>query len=204
MATHFRREDVLCTIATHPCPWVPTEGFWSILRRRMSLLPVFLAVYVSPSLQFSGGGKVYVCKPYFAKLEKGCKTIHAFQQIVSDLCPYCMFLWWCQLHFLTLKGFTTSTVGCMKSLLKLSPQRSVPLSSQMLNWRTILHLRALQLVSKVCATILQSHWFLLHSGNRSKKLNLVHQTVFLVRGIVWARDYLKLGVPNYGPSFGQS
>ena len=28
---------------------------------------------------------MYACKLCFAKLEKGCKTIHAVQQIVSDL-----------------------------------------------------------------------------------------------------------------------
>jgi len=27
MATILRREDVLCTIAAHPCSWVPLEGF---------------------------------------------------------------------------------------------------------------------------------------------------------------------------------
>ena len=45
----------------------------------------FLAAYVSPSLLSSHGGRVYTCRTCFAKLEKGCKTIEAVQQIVSDL-----------------------------------------------------------------------------------------------------------------------
>ena len=45
----------------------------------------FLAVYVSPSLLPSHGGRVYACKMCFGKLEKGCKTIDTVQQIVSDL-----------------------------------------------------------------------------------------------------------------------
>ena len=36
----------------------------------------FLAVYMGPSLLLIGG-RVYTCKPCFAKLEKGCKTILA-------------------------------------------------------------------------------------------------------------------------------
>ena len=38
----------------------------------------FLAVYMGPSLLFTGG-RVYTCKPCFVKLEKGCKKIHAIQ-----------------------------------------------------------------------------------------------------------------------------
>ena len=65
---------------------------------------------------------------------------------------------------------------------KWSPQHRVPLSSQMLNWRTTLRLCASQLVSiKVAVSLVLS--------NRPKKLNLVQQTIFLVRGVVWARDY---------------
>ena len=37
-------------------------------------------------------------------------------------------------------------------------------------------------------TILQSHWSLPHSGNRPRKFDLVHQTVFLGRGVAWERD----------------
>ena len=45
----------------------------------------FLEVYVSPSLLPSHEGRVYACKMCFMKLEKGCKTIDAVQQSVSDL-----------------------------------------------------------------------------------------------------------------------
>ena len=73
MATCFGREDVLCSI----CPPVGTY-------RRLLKPPLpsnesashFLAVYMGPSLLLRGG-RVCTCKPCFAKLEKGCKTIHA-------------------------------------------------------------------------------------------------------------------------------
>ena len=41
------------------------------------------------------GLRVYVCKPCFVKLEEGCKTIPAVQQIVTtsvELCPCGLFL----------------------------------------------------------------------------------------------------------------
>ena len=43
------REDVLCTIAAHPCPWVPTEGFWSPLHHPNSLLPDFFCSLWEPN-----------------------------------------------------------------------------------------------------------------------------------------------------------
>ena len=70
-------------------------------------------------------GRVYECKPCFAKLEKGCKMIHAIQQIVRELHSCCMFLWGDNCVSWHWKAFTTSTTQRKKSLLKLSPQPSV-------------------------------------------------------------------------------
>jgi len=83
-------EKMYCVLfATHPCPQVPTEGFWSLLHRPMSLLPVFW----QSTWAHRGGGKVYAGKLSLANLGKGCKTIHVIQQIVRDLCSCSMFLW---------------------------------------------------------------------------------------------------------------
>ena len=50
------------------------------------------------------------------------------------------------------KAFTSSTIAFKKSLQKLTPQRSVPLSNQKVKLeKTTLHLCASQLVSTVCA-----------------------------------------------------
>jgi len=102
--------DSRCTLYHLPLTCT-IEGFWSLLHRPVSLPPVVSSL-CEPSLLLSGGGRVYVCKPCFVKLEKCCKTIPAVQQIVNnlcELCPCCLFLWWWQLCFLTLKAFTTCT-----------------------------------------------------------------------------------------------
>jgi len=57
------------------------------------------------------------------------KTIHAVQQIVSDFCSCCMFLWGENCVSWRWKAFTTcNVIECKKSLQKLSPQRIVPKS----------------------------------------------------------------------------
>ena len=72
-----------CAICRSPIPAGSHRRLFEAVHR---ICCPFLAVYVSPSLLPSHGGRVYTCKMCFGKLEKGCKTIDAVQQIVSNLC----------------------------------------------------------------------------------------------------------------------
>ena len=141
MATHFRREDVLCVrFATHSCPWVPIEGFEaSFAATRVC----FLAVYVRSS-------RWRESVSVLCKAGKGFKTMDNVVDYPwqDDLCRptdckrplFCMFLWGENCISWHWKAFKTSTIEHKKSLQKLSPQRSVPLSSQKLKLKNNLAL----------------------------------------------------------------
>ena len=132
------------------------------------------------------------------KLKKGFKTVDtivpmARQFMPSILCSCCMFLWGDNCVSWRWKAFTTSTIECKKSLQTLSPQRSYQVKSY--NWKTILHLCTLRLVSikRVCYVIIDN----IGSGEPSRiswayYWNVVRTNaiaIFLVRGVVWAWDY---------------
>jgi len=92
MATHFRREDVLCMICHSP---LPTGTHRRLLKPPSSLnesASSFFGCLRKPILV--EGECIKLCS---AKLDNIVpmahgKTIHAVQQVVSDLCSCCMFL----------------------------------------------------------------------------------------------------------------
>ena len=128
MATKFGRKDVLCTICYPPLH----AGTHRRLLKPPSPPNESASHFCQCMWAHHGGVRAYACMPCFAKLEKGCKMIHAVQQIVSDLCSCCMFLWGDNCISWHWKAFTTSTIERKK----LSPQCSIPLSSQKLRtWK---------------------------------------------------------------------
>ena len=125
--------------ATLPCPRVPIEGFWSLFCRPMSLLPIF---WQSTWDHRCGGG----C----AKLDKGCKSVHAIQKIVSDLSLLAACFYEITTAFPDIEK--PSQLSARSRFRSCRHNVAFPNQLKGWNWKTILHLCALQLVSKVCAT----------------------------------------------------
>ena len=152
-ATHFRREDVLCTICRSPLP--------AGTHRRLSKPPSLPSE--SAFCFFSCLREPIVvegeCKPCSAKLEKGCKTIvhMAWRFMPSNRSQATSVLAACSCEVKTAfpdfeKPSQLAQLSARSRFRSCRHNVAFPYQVKSWNWKTILRLCALQHVSKVCAT----------------------------------------------------